>query len=186
MTKRFAWWRSRRRRVVVAAVVLLGAVFAIANVALAYGQWDPERKTFHPGSSVMMSLSRGDERIVYLGAVESQPLNFDFYPSDFSCTAETPDGLIPLETVSERRLLNLWEEHAAIGSFVAREPGGYELSCTGRDATLHVARPARLKMGWVSPQLGIVAFVLVVVLGGVALSIDLLVNRRRRRSLAPN
>src|SRR6266511_88222 len=39
-------------------------------------------------------LEPGEQRIIYLTPDESEPLNFDFYPSDFACSARGPGGQV--------------------------------------------------------------------------------------------
>lgn len=179
MGDRLRWWRSRRRRAVIAVALVLSVLFVAVNLMLALGQWDPTRSEFQPGVPVGLSLTRGETRIVYLGATESQPLNFDFYPSDFSCSAVGPAGQVELEPLRHHRLLNVWEDHAAVGSFEVPETGVYQLSCRGRDAKLIVARPALFMVGWVSPQFAAFFLALMAVVAAAVLLVDVLVGKLR-------
>lgn len=178
--KRFAWWRARRRRKAAAAAVCLSVLFVAVNVVLALGQWDPGRTVLRPGTSLELSLERGDRRIVYLGAAETGYLSFDFYPSDFACSAVSPLGAVVLEPVDQLRLLNVWENHRAVGSFEAPATGLFELSCRGPGVELLVARPERFRVGWASPQFAMLIATVVVVVAVGALLVDMGAGRLRR------
>lgn len=155
------------------------------SIGLALGQWDGRRITFPAEAGVEVTLQAGDERIVYMSAAESQPLNFDFYPLDFGCSARGPNGSVPVRRIDHRRLLNLWDMHTSIGSMRADANGIYHVSCSGhRDAPLVLASPARFTVEWVSPTFAIAVLVAVTV--GVALAhLARTLLRHLRRDLTP-
>jgi len=165
--------RGRLRRIVApdkptAAVLACSAGFLFMNLVLALGQWDGGRVTFPAESGLDVSLEPGEQRLIYMTADEGSPWNFDFYPSDFDCSARGPDGLVAVRRVDHRRLLDGWGSYWSVGSLVADDGGGYRISCSGhRDAPLVLAAPARFTAGWASPKLGVV--VMAVVLLGAAL-----------------
>lgn len=172
---------GRHKVTTVAVAVSVG--FLVVNLVLALGQWDRDRVTFPAATGLEVSLKPGEQRIIYMTADESGVLNFDFYPSDFDCSARGPDGAVAVRTIDHRRLLNLWGRHWSVGSMVADEAGRYWISCSGHgDAPLVLAAPARFTVGWASPVLAVV--ILVGVLLGSALvqtSIGLLRRLRAGR-----
>lgn len=182
------WSRARRRRKVVAAALGFSVFFVVINVALAIGQWDPSRQEFQPGSGVEVSLTSGDRRIVYLSELDSIGFASDFYPSDYSCSASGPTGDVALLPVRHRRLLNVWAGHDSVAALNAPSDGAYVVTCahrgqfdSGREATLVLARPARLMVGWASPQLALFVLMMVVIIGGATWLIAAVVGRARGR-----
>lgn len=166
----------------VVGALVLAALFLLANVVLALGQWDRNARAFRAGSPVEVHLDAGDERVVYLGAQESEPMNFDFYPSDFTCESRSPSGTATaLDPASGDRLLDVWNVHLAVGSLLAYEEGAHFVSCEGRaDAELLLARPARFTAGWVSPVLAFYVLMMVAIVGGAVLLIGAVIARARR------
>lgn len=182
---RLAWWRALRRRKVVAAALGFSMLFFGINVALAVGQWDPDRREFQPGREVEVSLTGGDRRIVYLSVADSSESS-DFYPSDYSCSASGPTGDVALAPVQHRRLLNVWARHDSIAVLDAPSDGAYAVSCANRgqfssdrEATLVLARPARFTAGWASPMLALFVLLTVAVIGGAILLIGAVAARAR-------
>lgn len=180
------WWQARRRRKVVAAFVCLSFAFAAINVVLALGQWDPGRIEFSRQEPLELVLERGDRRIVYMSAAASGPLGFDFYASDFTCTADGPVGSRPLDPVDRLRLLNVWEDHRAIGSFTAPETGTYVLTCRGPDVGVVVARPETFRIGWTAPQFALLLALVVLVFASCVLVADAVAGRLRHRHRRDN
>jgi hypothetical protein len=158
-----------RRHKLAAGALVVAVLLLVVNVVLALGQWDRGAQSFGAESPLQVDLLPGDKRIVYLNADESDPLNFDFYPSDFTCASRSPDGAsAPLDSTHGRRLLNIWDEHAAVASLVADTGGTYVVSCEGRrDAELLLARPPRFTVSGASPEVGVDVLVFVVLVGSV-------------------
>lgn len=171
MTERTGLFGWVRRHKLVASALGMALLFSVLNLALTLGQWDRNARSFRAGSPIEMHLDRNDERTVYLGADESEPLNFDIYPGDFGCGYRAPDGTTTeMQPARGERLLDIWREHSAVAKLVAGIEGTYVVSCEGRDdAELLVARPARFTVGWVSPLFAMLVLVLVAITGAVLL-----------------
>ncbi len=160
-------WSVVGRHKLTAGAVLLGVGFLLVNLVLALGQWDSDRATFAAGSGIAVSLEQGEQRIIYMTAVESETL-FDFYPSDFACSARGPAGPVAVRRTDHHRLLDGWRDHWSIGRVVAGTSGGYRITCTGHGgAPLVLAAPPRFTVGWASPAFGVM--VLVAILLGATL-----------------
>lgn len=164
------------------AVLTACVGFLVPNLGLALGQWAPDRVTFPAQAGVEVPLQRGDERIIYMTAEESEALNFDFYPSDFECLARGPDGQVPVRLTDHRRLLDGWRSYWSIGSVEAGSGGSYRIACTGHgDAPLVVATPARFTVAWASPTFALAVLVAVVL--GLAMVHSVLAIARQFRGV---
>lgn len=131
-------------------------------------------------------LEHGDHRMVYLGAAESAGFSFDVYPGDFTCSATGSRGDFSLERIDQLRLLNVWQDHMAIGSFEAPVSGVYEVSCEGPDAELVIAKPARFMVGWASPQFAMLLVMPVALVAGLVLLLGVVIGHLRRRRISSN
>lgn len=125
------------------------------------------------GQTEVVELEAGETRNVYLTAEESGPWNFDFYPSDLTCTATAPNReVIEGDALSyERRLLDARREHWGVASFTAPESGTYELLCrdmSDRSYPLLLATPSRYGPHDVSPAFGLFLLMAGLVMLGIA------------------
>src|SRR6266545_6674337 len=93
VTRRLLWSVVLRHKATAAAIAF-GVGFLVVSLVLALGQWDGERITFPAKTGLAVWLEPGEQRIIYLTPDESEPLNFDFYPSDFACSARGPGGQV--------------------------------------------------------------------------------------------
>ena len=165
-------WAFVMRHRPTALVLALAVAYLVVNLGLALGQWDRHRVAFAAGTGVDVRLRAGDERIVYLPADQSEPMNFDFYASDYGCEARGPDGRLPVRRIDHRRLLDLWRPHTSVVAVQAEVSGVHHIGCGLRrhvDAPLVLASPPPFMAGdWARP--GFAVAVLAVVAFGCAVA----------------
>lgn len=173
-------WAFVMRHRPTALVLALAVAYLVVNLGLALGQWDRHRVTFAAGTGVDVRLRAGDERIVYMPADQSEPMNFDFYPSDYGCEARGPDGRLSVRRIDHRRLLNVWRPHNSVVAVQAEASGVHHIGCgLGRhvDAPLVLASPPPFLVGdWVRPGFAIAVLVVVAFGCAVAQIVRVLVN----------
>jgi hypothetical protein len=180
------WWRrwGWARRILAALCVVVGLYF-MTLVTIGLLQADFDATTFESGSSFRVQLDQGEARSVYLTPRESDPLNFDFYPSDLDCRMQGSDGDVVEGEVlrEEKRLVDAWSMHWGVASFTTPVSGTYELTCRDQADRTHplvLASPSRIDPTKVSPSFGL--FLLLLVL--VPFAVALFVGGRRDRSRA--
>jgi hypothetical protein len=163
-----------------ALVLALAVAYLVVNLGLALGEWDRHRVTFLAGTGIDVRLRAGDERIVYMPADQSEPINFDFYASDYGCEASGPDGRLSVRRIGHRRLLDLWRPHTSVVTFEAEASGVHHIGCgRGRhvDAPLVLASAPRFMVGdWVDPRFAVAVLVVVAFGCAVAQIVRVLVN----------
>jgi hypothetical protein len=160
-------WAFVMRHRPTALVLALAVAYLVVNLGLALGEWDRHRVTFVAETGVDVRLRAGDERIVYMPADQSEPMDFDFYPSDYGCQASGPDGRLLPRRIHHQRQLDLWRPHQSVVAFEAEASGVHHIGCGlgwHVDAPLVLASPPRLLVGtdWVAPDFAVALLVVVV------------------------
>ena len=109
------------------------AVYLLVTVILARREADPDHEFFESGEPVHLQLDAGEGKSVYLTAWESEPLNFDFYPSDLNCHMRS--GGAPVDGThiyDEKRFIDGWRIHWGVENFRAESSGWHTLVCRDR------------------------------------------------------
>jgi hypothetical protein len=90
---------------------------------------------------------------------------------------------IGVQEIREQRLLNIWQRHSSVVSFVAQQTGTYELLCddrAGRNVPLLLATPSLFFVTFPSPIAGLVTLSLVTFIGLSVLGIVAIFFAARR------
>ncbi len=187
--------RSRGRRLlswwgwVALALWLATVVYLVASLLVAQIQRETDRVLLPPDGSVEIELRADAERVIYLPPEASGPYAFDFYASDFRCSAVTADGeaAVVETTFGEGRFLDGWSEFDSVATVRSTSPGVYTLSCAGKEESglrLVVAAPSSLRTSWADPLGGILVAVAATVVLGPVVAFSFV--RQRRRTAAPS
>jgi hypothetical protein len=128
------------------AVLAFAFAFVVAGLVTTARQVDRDRIEFDSSNPVAIDLAAGESIEIYMSSSISGALQFDFYPSDFTCTATSPDGEpAAIRGIDQRRRLDGGSTAWSIATVDASSDGLHTIDCGTTKAPLVLAHPGPIE-----------------------------------------